>query len=201
MQSQNDIEYRLVKNSEELWLKDKMFISTIKDYVSLDNPGEYLFYDANNAIHIKTDFGVRLEVLRHEPGLHKFFNRTVLLFNDSGIIVFDVPIVEERSHKTVYEKLDLVKGPIRRERMSNFCGVFSCLSEPSQSCPEDSDITDVILSKYVRPQKIKQSFCGYPIGGYYIRVIKGSSGSIISHMVYHVSGEETQEQLVKIMYP
>lgn len=199
-----DKKYNIDKNTEELWIFDSMFITRLKNYVNLDSYGEYLYYDSNNAVHIRTDFSRRLNVISHVPGINHFFNKSCLIFGDSSILVFDSELSEEilPGNKTIISiHDDRIPEVITKKR-----SMLSCISSPdsskdmfSSSLP-DPEIHDVIYSRTVRPQKIKQELYGYPISGFYLKVFRAPGKVPHSYQVNTILGEETQEQFVKLLH-
>jgi hypothetical protein len=73
------------------------------------------------------------------------------------------------------------------------------LSASELIAAEDS-INDILYTKNFDPKKIHHSPCGYPIGGYYVRITKAPERPPSNARVFTIYGEETQDPFIKLNY-
>lgn len=206
-----DKSYFIDRDSSDLWHFSNGFVTKIKNYVCLEKSGQYLFYDSNNAVAIETDFRGTMTVLCHEKSVADFFNASSLIFDDCGIIVFDIQdrdsnsfirkTTSDISGQMILDNLDLaVNVPLTRQR-----SMLSCLpinrSNDSAMSPDEPRLVNYIYSRAIGPKKIMKGPYGYGIGGYYVSVMKVHGRKPTGFSVYDMYGHETQEPLVLLLHP
>ena len=210
------ISYKIDKTTSELWIIDDSFVTRLSQFVCLSISGRYLFYDSNIAIDVITDFRSRLTIIGEYPtGSAAFFKTSTIHFDDAGIIVFDLvsshdslseDCVTDDKPKTTRGKMrDLFNSPLKKSssasssvgRSSGFCS-SSFESSSSLIRGGDDGRATYIFTRAVPPRMITPGPMGYIVGGYNLHVIKSTNGQPTSYIVYDVSGNETQEPMVKM---
>jgi hypothetical protein len=202
------ISYKIDKTTSELWIIDDSFVTRLSQFVCLSVPGRYLFYDSNVAIDVITDFRSRLTIIGEYPtGSSAFFKTSTIHFDTAGIIVFDLP----SNHDSVTERVDIetkpkpTRGRVRdlfntplKKSSSSRC-TFSKSDGSFGSIDDDRGLKGTyIFTRSVPPRMITPGPMGYIVGGYNLHVIKAANGQPTSYIVYDVSGNETQEPMVKM---
>lgn len=189
------MEYRIDRTTSELQISGPKFINRLKNYIYLGDPGHFLYYDASNAVEVRTDFRTNLDILSVHTNVSNFFKKSTLVFEDEYIIVFDVDT----------DTLDRIAGIPSGVKSRSLSEIILCrggaksLSASELLAAEDS-INDLVYSKNQDPKKIQHSPSGYPIGGYYVRVAKAPGTQPNNARVFTIYNEETQDPFIKLNY-
>lgn len=189
-------EYKIDKNTSELWVIEGPFITRIKNYVSTIEPGRYLYYNMNMAVEVITDFRGKLTILGHHDSSAEYFGVTTIHFNDAGIIVFGL----DSNHSSLSWKPIAAKGP--RSIFRQKCKTDDEFNRPIRATRSVGDIPgscDYLFTKTSHPVVITSGPYGYSIDGYYLYVIR--HGQPTSYIVYDINGNENQEPYVKMNIP
>lgn len=200
-------DYLIDRETSSLIVTDTCFITKLKNYLFLGQPGHYLYYDSNNAVVVTTDFRSRLDIGDHFNSLSQYFRSATLIFEDDHVIVFD----------TVDPNMDLIVkmiNPVKTKQRS-FLVAGQLVAEPgspkSKSSPsmiddtfifdtmiEDDPVVDMIYCKHGVPRKIKPGPRGYAIGRYHIKTIRALGKQPSNVMVYDINGQESQDAYIKL---
>jgi len=198
-------DYKIDKTTSELNIFDESFITRLKNYVFLGTLGRYLYYDANNAIDVSTDFMSRLTINGHYDGLSEFFKKPTMMFEDDYVLVFDAS--EQLPQTLITQKAHNSDDHfVRPKKLKSIGSLIFCKSDNNisistdQSAQDSHSYFDLLYTKSNPPVTIQASPCGYPIGGYFVRVNKAPGKQPLSVTVYNIYGSETQEPFVKLNY-
>ena len=172
-------------------------------YISLEEMGRYLYYDASNAIDVTTDFRSCLDIHSHYDSSSDFFKATTIHFDGDSVIVFDL----NATHPSLSSDMTIPRKKkrwlISKTPPSTMMPEFN--SKPIRStksmftCPTSTEETptrkDYIFTREHSPRCITPGPIGYCVSGYNLHVV---SRPPTSYIVYDINGNETQEPMVKM---